>query len=190
MSENIFEDVREFQTAFGQQPGAELALTQVALICEEIAEFFAAVGLRDLATSCGDASSILKTKGPQLTGTSSAIFNAVSTSVKLLAFPPGPAGITTACPDDVGAYIEERKVEALDGAIDAIFVLAGFVNAARMNGAGAWDEVMRSNMGKVFPDGTVQRDAAGKVVKPPGFAPPELRYFIYAPEVPDAAGAP
>lgn len=69
----------------------------------------------------------------------------------------------------------ENLTEVVDGAIDGIYVLAGLLNSligpdkAKM----CWDEVQRSNMSKVGPDGVKFRED-GKVLKPVTYFPPDL----------------
>jgi predicted HAD superfamily Cof-like phosphohydrolase len=47
------------------------------------------------------------------------------------------------------------------------------------NVAGAWDEVLRSNMAKVDPlSGKVRRREDGKILKPEGWKPPNLTKFV------------
>jgi predicted HAD superfamily Cof-like phosphohydrolase len=47
------------------------------------------------------------------------------------------------------------------------------------NVAGAWDEVVRTNMAKVDPvTGKVRRREDGKILKPEGWHPPDMSKFI------------
>lgn len=69
-------------------------------------------------------------------------------------------------------------VEVLDGLIDTIWCLLGYGIAMGYNMTGAWKEVYESNMSKISPDGTVEYDENGKVVKPKGYFKPDLTKFV------------
>lgn len=153
----VFDDVADFQTAMGQEPGIISATNQVAMIVEEFGEFCRAVGLSDLAADAFQTLAAIR-------GGDKAYFGAVATAIA-----------------SANDYPKQR-VEQLDGAVDLIYVAAGFVNAVRCDGRGAWDAVQRSNMAKLWPDGTVRRDAMGKVVKPLFWSAPDLAPFIHKPE--------
>jgi predicted HAD superfamily Cof-like phosphohydrolase len=43
---------------------------------------------------------------------------------------------------------------------------------------GAWKEVMRSNFAKIGDDGKVRKREDGKVLKPVGWTPPDLKPFV------------
>ncbi len=69
----------------------------------------------------------------------------------------------------------ENLVETVDGAIDSIYVLAGFLNSliGPDKALQCWQEVQRSNMSKVGPEGVVYGEN-GKVLKPVGYSRPDL----------------
>jgi predicted HAD superfamily Cof-like phosphohydrolase len=46
------------------------------------------------------------------------------------------------------------------------------------DGEGAWKEVMRSNFAKIGEDGKVRKREDGKVLKPTGWTPPDLKPFV------------
>lgn len=83
-------------------------------------------------------------------------------------------------------YIELQKalrkhdtVEQLDALIDIMVVTAGAIRAGGMDGQGAWEEVMRTNFAKIDPEtGKVRKREDGKVLKPEGWQPPNLKDFI------------
>lgn len=75
---------------------------------------------------------------------------------------------------------EFGSVDELDAVIDQIVVLIGYAHSMGWDIAGAWREVMRSNMAKVGADGKVTRRADGKILKPEGWTPPELAPFLGA----------
>lgn len=72
----------------------------------------------------------------------------------------------------------ENLAEVLDGAIDLIYVAAGLINSLGIDGEAAWNEVHRSNMSKMGPDGKVMRRPDGKILKGPHFSPPNLLPFV------------
>lgn len=70
-----------------------------------------------------------------------------------------------------------NQVEMLDAAADIIFVLAGIIEKA---GLGEYmDEVMaevlKSNDSKIPVSGEIVRDVNGKIGKPSGYRPPNIR---------------
>lgn len=77
------------------------------------------------------------------------------------------------------AYLENPSggtlVEVLDGAVDSIYVLAGFLNSLVGPNLAQklWDEVQASNMSKAGPEGVKFR-ADGKVLKPETYFKPDL----------------
>jgi predicted HAD superfamily Cof-like phosphohydrolase len=71
------------------------------------------------------------------------------------------------------------EVESLDACMDMIWVILGYCHMKQHNVAGAWDEVLRSNMAKVDPlTGKVRRREDGKILKPEGWKPPNLTKFV------------
>ena len=72
------------------------------------------------------------------------------------------------------------KVDDLDALIDILVVTIGAINSLGVNGEAAWQEVMRTNMAKIDPvTGKVLRREDGKVLKPEGWTPPDLKPYIY-----------
>ena len=77
------------------------------------------------------------------------------------------------------AYAAGDKVEMIDALIDILVVTIGAVHSMGADGEGAWKEVMRTNFAKIDKDtGKVRKREDGKVLKPLGWAPPELSQFI------------
>ena len=74
---------------------------------------------------------------------------------------------------------KKDKVEILDALVDIQYFLSGTVLACGMQYVfeAAFEEVHRTNMAKLGPDGKPIRDASGRVVKPKGWKPPELEFF-------------
>ena len=69
--------------------------------------------------------------------------------------------------------------ECLDALIDILVVTVGAIHSMGADGAGAWNEVMRTNFAKIDPaTGRVNKREDGKVLKPEGWTPPELDQFI------------
>jgi predicted HAD superfamily Cof-like phosphohydrolase len=66
-------------------------------------------------------------------------------------------------------------VEAADGIGDILVVTYGAANRLGINAQAVFDEVHRSNMTKVWPDGTVhRREYDGKVLKPDTYSPANI----------------
>lgn len=76
-------------------------------------------------------------------------------------------------------FTDSARVALLDADIDLAWVSLGSANSIGADVAGAIDKVAHSNLLKIGPDGKVQRDPNGKIAKPPGWAPPDLRPALY-----------
>lgn len=71
--------------------------------------------------------------------------------------------------------IERRDIVATaDGIIDGVYVLVGMALEFGIPFDRVWNEVQRSNMEKVGPNGEIYRRPDGKVTKPPGWNPPNI----------------
>ena len=71
------------------------------------------------------------------------------------------------------------KVETLDALIDIIVVTVGALHSLGADAEGAWKEVMRTNFAKIDHEtGKVRKREDGKVLKPIGWAPPDLKPFL------------
>ena len=70
---------------------------------------------------------------------------------------------------------KENLTEVVDGAIDSIYVLAGFLNSliGTDKAIQCWDEVHRSNMSKCGPEGVKYRED-GKILKPSSYFRPDI----------------
>ncbi len=78
--------------------------------------------------------------------------------------------------DAVGKH---DKVETLDALIDILVVTIGAVHSMGADGEGAWKEVMKTNFAKIDKDtGKVRKREDGKVLKPIGWTPPDLKPFV------------
>jgi predicted HAD superfamily Cof-like phosphohydrolase len=78
----------------------------------------------------------------------------------------------------IAALIDADPVEQLDALIDILVVTIGAIHSAGFDAEGAWKEVMRSNFSKIGEDGKVRKREDGKVLKPLGFSPPDLKSFV------------
>jgi len=71
------------------------------------------------------------------------------------------------------------KVETLDALIDILVVTIGAIHSMGADAEGAWKEVMSTNFAKIDKDtGKVRKREDGKVLKPVGWVPPDLKTFI------------
>ena len=79
----------------------------------------------------------------------------------------------------VQALNTRDEVEQLDACMDMIWVILGFCYMKGFNVDAAWAEVARSNIDKINSEtGKVIKNAAGKVMKPEGWTPPNLKDFV------------
>jgi predicted HAD superfamily Cof-like phosphohydrolase len=77
------------------------------------------------------------------------------------------------------ALTANDRVEQLDALIDILVVTIGAIHSGGFDAEGAWKEVMRTNFAKIDKDtGKVRKREDGKVLKPGGWAPPELAPFV------------
>jgi predicted HAD superfamily Cof-like phosphohydrolase len=71
------------------------------------------------------------------------------------------------------------KIEQLDALIDILVVTIGAIHSAGFDAEGAWKEVMSTNFAKVNKEtGKVVKREDGKVLKPDGWTPPNLKPFV------------
>jgi predicted HAD superfamily Cof-like phosphohydrolase len=77
------------------------------------------------------------------------------------------------------AIIDKDRVEILDALIDMLVVTIGAIHSAGFDAEGAWKEVMQTNFNKIDKDtGKVVKREDGKVLKPDGWTPPNLKEFL------------
>jgi predicted HAD superfamily Cof-like phosphohydrolase len=68
------------------------------------------------------------------------------------------------------------EVEEFDAVLDLLVVLIGYGLSRGWPMVEGWDEVVRSNMAKINPHtGTVTKREDGKILKPAGWTPPDLK---------------
>jgi predicted HAD superfamily Cof-like phosphohydrolase len=73
----------------------------------------------------------------------------------------------------------KTKLDELDALIDILVVTIGAIHSMGADAEGAWREVMRSNLSKINPDtGKVNKREDGKVLKPQGWTPPNLKPYL------------
>ena len=77
------------------------------------------------------------------------------------------------------AINQNDSVEQLDALIDILVVTIGAIHSMGADAEGAWKEVMRTNFAKIDKDtGKVRKREDGKVLKPVGWTPPDLKPFV------------
>jgi predicted HAD superfamily Cof-like phosphohydrolase len=73
----------------------------------------------------------------------------------------------------------QNKVEELDALIDILVVTIGAIHSIGADAEGAWKEVMRTNFDKIDKETCkVRKRDDGKVLKPVGWTPPNLKPFL------------
>ena len=74
---------------------------------------------------------------------------------------------------------EADPVETLDALLDIIVVTIGAIHSAGMDAEGGWKEVMSTNFAKIDKEtGKVRKREDGKVLKPQGWTPPDLKPYV------------
>ena len=73
------------------------------------------------------------------------------------------------------ATLSDDRVEQLDALIDILVVTVGAIHSMGADAEGAWKEVMMTNFAKIGEDGKVRKREDGKVLKPIGWTPPDLK---------------
>jgi predicted HAD superfamily Cof-like phosphohydrolase len=77
------------------------------------------------------------------------------------------------------AFKNQDTVEELDALIDILVVTIGAIHSMGADAEGAWKEVMRTNFAKIdHATGKVRKREDGKVLKPQGWTPPDLKSYI------------
>lgn len=76
----------------------------------------------------------------------------------------------------------QTAVDDLDALIDILVVTIGAIHSLGADAEGAWKEVMRTNFAKIDKTtGKVRKREDGKVLKPQGWTPPDLKPYVKQP---------
>jgi predicted HAD superfamily Cof-like phosphohydrolase len=71
------------------------------------------------------------------------------------------------------------RIEQLDALLDFIVVTIGAIHSAGFDGENGWREVIGTNLAKIDKEtGKVRKREDGKVLKPVGWTPPDLKPFV------------
>ena len=71
------------------------------------------------------------------------------------------------------------QLETLDALVDILVVTIGAIQSMGSDAEGAWKEVMSTNFAKIDKEtGLVRKREDGKVLKPVGWVPPDLKPFV------------
>ena len=77
------------------------------------------------------------------------------------------------------AVLANDEVEQLDALTDILVVTIGTIHSMGADAEGAWKEVMQTNFAKIDHEtGKVRKREDGKVLKPLGWIPPNLKEFV------------
>jgi hypothetical protein len=78
----------------------------------------------------------------------------------------------------VAAYLDQDMVEIADACADLKWVIEGLEHTLNIPQQKVWDEVSRSNLSKISSSGKVLKRGDGKVMKPEGWTPPDIKTII------------
>lgn len=77
------------------------------------------------------------------------------------------------------ATLADDPIEQLDALIDILVVTIGAIHSMGADAEGAWKEVMSTNFAKIDSEtGKVRKREDGKVLKPTGWVPPDLKPYV------------
>ena len=83
------------------------------------------------------------------------------------------------CKELAQACDTDDAVETVDALIDILVVTIGALHSMGADAEGAWKEVMQTNFAKIDHEtGKVRKREDGKVLKPLGWIPPNLKEFV------------
>jgi predicted HAD superfamily Cof-like phosphohydrolase len=76
------------------------------------------------------------------------------------------------------AFGNRDLVEIADACADLKWVIEGLEHTLKIPQQEVWNEVARSNLAKISADGKVHKRDDGKVLKPEGWTPPNIKDII------------
>jgi predicted HAD superfamily Cof-like phosphohydrolase len=76
------------------------------------------------------------------------------------------------------AFANRDIVEIADACTDLKWVIEGLEHTLQIPQQAVWDEVARSNLSKISSTGKVIKREDGKVLKPEGWTPPNIKEII------------
>lgn len=76
------------------------------------------------------------------------------------------------------AYSNRDIIEIADACADLKWVIEGLEHTLEIPQQEVWNEVSRSNLSKISPTGKVIKREDGKVLKPEGWTPPDIKAII------------
>jgi predicted HAD superfamily Cof-like phosphohydrolase len=76
------------------------------------------------------------------------------------------------------AFGNRDMVEIADACADLKWVIEGLEHTLQIPQQAVWDEVARSNLAKISPSGKVEKREDGKVLKPEGWTPPDIKSIL------------
>lgn len=76
------------------------------------------------------------------------------------------------------AVEEHDMVEIADACADLKWVIEGLEHTLNLPNQEIWNEVARSNLSKISPSGKVIKREDGKILKPLGWTPPDIKQVL------------
>jgi predicted HAD superfamily Cof-like phosphohydrolase len=76
------------------------------------------------------------------------------------------------------AFGNRDMVEIADACADLKWVIEGLEHTLQIPQQEVWDEVARSNLAKISDNGKVLKRNDGKVLKPEGWTPPDIKSIL------------
>lgn len=76
------------------------------------------------------------------------------------------------------AFGNRDMVEIADACADLKWVIEGLEHTLQIPQQAVWDEVARSNLAKISDNGKVLKRQDGKVLKPEGWTPPDIKSIL------------
>jgi predicted HAD superfamily Cof-like phosphohydrolase len=76
------------------------------------------------------------------------------------------------------AFGNRDMIEIADACADLKWVIEGLEHTLKIPQQEVWDEVARSNLAKISENGKVMKREDGKVLKPEGWTPPDIKRIL------------